>query len=166
MVHVFPIFLTSQPLPCLQERLLTADDHGSWSFLKALYKTADRCVECSLTKCQLSPGGEKFLAFAKSALFSATGEASSLVCSESGKPVGNGHHHGAKGRNGAKGINLFTFNKDDKGAAVKDTLSAEDSAETDEPSSPVAEEATGNTATIFYPVTTVITILVCWLTLL
>ena len=114
-----------------QDKLLTESDRGSWYFLKALYKTADKCVECSLTECQLSPGGEKFLAFAKSALFSATGEASSLVCAESGKPVGNGH--GA----GAKAIDLFANSNNDKATTtVGDEVS----------DVPVAEEATGNAA--------------------
>jgi len=150
-----------------KERLLTEDDRGSWSFLKALYKSADRCVECSLTKCQLSPGDEKFLTFAKSALFSATGEASSLVCAKSGKPVGNGHHKGSKASN----INLFTYNNGDnsdgKGDPVKDTSSAGDKSDTDETSSPVAEGATGGAATTHvYAISSLATLLVCWLTML
>ena len=117
-----------------QDKLLTESDRGSWYFLKALYKTADKCVECSLTECQLSPGGEKFLAFAKSALFSATGEASSLVCAESGKPVGNGHGPGAKA------IDLFANSNNDGGGKATTTIGDEVS------EVPVAEEATGNAA--------------------
>jgi len=117
-----------------KDKLLTESDRGSWYFLKALYKTADKCVECSLTECQLSPGGEKFLAFAKSALFSATGEASSLVCAESGKPVGNGH--GA----GAQAIDLFANSNNDGGGKATTTVGDQVS------DVPVAEEATGNAA--------------------
>ena len=128
--------------------MLTESDRGSWYFLKALYKTADKCVECSLTECQLSPGGEKFLAFAKSALFSATGEASSLVCAESGKPVGNGH--GA----GAKAIDLFANSNNDVGGKATTTVGDEVS------EVPVAEEATGNAANSIFVVSPALVFLV------
>ena len=75
------LFSFTYVLLSFQDKIFSENDRGSWPFLEALYNTADGCVECSLKKCQLSPeGSQKFLQFARSALFSPSGKPDSLVC--------------------------------------------------------------------------------------
>lgn len=127
-----------------KDKIFSETDRGSWPFLEALYNTADGCVECSLKKCQLSPeGSQKFLQFARSALFSPTGKPDSLVCADSGKPVGDG----TNGHSGSRGIstNLFTNGGGGVGSGKNSSpINIEDG---DGSKVPVAEETTGGSGT-------------------
>jgi len=126
-----------------KDKIFSENDRGSWPFLEALYNTADGCVECSLQKCQLSPeGSQKFLQFARSALFSPSGKPDSLVCADSGKPVGDG----TNGHTGSRGIstNLFTNGGGVGSGKNSSPINIEDG---DGSKVPVAEETTGGSGT-------------------